>query len=50
MFRFVVYGRPGCGKSVTLSPLTHFGHSEGFITMTFSQVDSFKIIIHCINI
>ena len=38
VYRFVVYGRPGCGKSVTLSHLTHFGHSEGFITMTFSQV------------
>ena len=38
MFRFVLYGRPGCGKSVTLSHLTHYGHSAGFITMTFSQI------------
>ena len=36
--RFVLYGRPGCGKSITLSHLTHFGHSQGFITMTFSQI------------
>ena len=38
MSRFVLYGRPGCGKSVTLSHLTHYGHSAGFITMTFSQI------------
>ena len=36
--RFVLYGRPGCGKSITLSHLTQFGHSQGFITMTFSQI------------
>ena len=38
MFRFVLYGRPGCGKSVTLSHLTHYAHSAGFITLTFSQI------------
>jgi len=36
--RFVLYGRTGCGKSVTLSHLTHYGHSAGFITLTFSQI------------
>lgn len=36
--RFVLYGRPGCGKSISLSHLTHYGHSQGFITMTFSQI------------
>ena len=36
--RFVLYGRNGCGKSLTLSHLTHYGHSAGYITMTFSQI------------
>jgi len=36
--RYVLYGRPGCGKSITLAHLTHYGHSEGYITMTFSQI------------
>jgi len=36
--RYVVYGLPGCGKSITLAHLTHYGYSQGFITMTFSQV------------
>ena len=36
--RFVVYGRPGTGKSITLAHITHYGHSQGFITMTFSQI------------
>jgi small subunit ribosomal protein S29 len=36
--RYLVYGRPGCGKSITLAHLTHFGHQEGFITLTMSQV------------
>ena len=36
--RFMLYGRPGCGKSITLSHITHYGHSQGFITMTFSQI------------
>ena len=36
--RIVLYGRNGCGKSVTLSHLTHYGHSAGYITMTFSQI------------
>ena len=34
----MLYGRPGSGKSVTLSHLTHYGHSAGFITLTFSQI------------
>lgn len=42
--RYVLYGRPGCGKSITLAHLTHYGHSEGYITMTFSQVCIFCII------
>ena len=36
--RFMLYGRNGCGKSITLAHMTHYGHQEGFITMTFSQV------------
>ena len=36
--RIVLYGRNGCGKSLTLSHLTHYGHSAGYITMTFSQI------------
>jgi len=36
--RFVLYGRKGCGKSITLAHMTHYGHQEGFITMTFSQI------------
>ena len=36
--RFMLYGRPGCGKSITLAHMTHYGHSQGFITMTFSQI------------
>jgi len=36
--RYMLYGRPGCGKSITLAHLTHFGHQEGFITMTMSQI------------
>jgi len=36
--RYLVYGMPGCGKSITLAHLTHFGHQEGFITLTMSQI------------
>ena len=36
--RYVLYGRAGSGKSLTLAHLTHFGHQEGFITLTMSQV------------
>ena len=40
--RFVLYGRTGCGKSITLAHVTHFGHNQGFITMTFSQVSRLR--------
>ena len=43
--RFVLYGRNGVGKSITLSHMTHFGHNEGFITMTFSQVTEIVLIL-----
>ena len=36
--RYLLYGRPGCGKSISLAHLTHFGHSQGFLTLTFSQL------------
>jgi len=36
--RYVLYGRPGCGKSISLAHATHLGHEEGFITLTFSQI------------
>jgi len=36
--RYLLFGRNGCGKSITMAHLTHFGHQEGFITMTFSQI------------
>ena len=36
--RYIVYGRAGSGKSITLAHITHFGYQEGFITLTMSQV------------
>ena len=46
--RFVLYGRNGVGKSITLAHMTHFGHNEGFITMTFSQVTKLTFILSTI--
>jgi len=31
--RYLLYGRPGSGKSTCLSHLIHFGHEEGFVVM-----------------
>ena len=31
--RYVLYGRPGVGKSITLTHLTHFGHADGWIVL-----------------
>jgi len=36
--RYLLFGRHGCGKSITLAHLTHFGHQEGFIVMTFGLI------------
>jgi len=36
--RYLLYGRAGSGKSITLAHLTHFGYQEGFITLTMSQI------------
>jgi len=36
--RYIVYGRAGSGKSITLAHITHFGYQEGFITLTMSQI------------
>jgi len=36
--RYLLYGRAGVGKSITLAHITHFGHQEGFITLTMSQI------------
>jgi len=31
--RYVLYGRPGCGKSLTLTHLTHWGHAKGWVVL-----------------
>ena len=31
--RYILYGRPGVGKSITLAHLTHFGHTDGWIVL-----------------
>jgi small subunit ribosomal protein S29 len=29
----VVYGRPGCGKAITLAHIMHFGHADGWLVL-----------------
>jgi len=36
--RFMLYGKHGAGKSISLAHLTHFGHQDGFVVMSFSQI------------
>lgn len=31
--RYVLYGRLGCGKSITLSHILHFGHVDGWVVL-----------------
>jgi len=36
--KFVLYGKHGCGKSVSLSHLTHFGHSRGMVVLSLGLI------------
>ena len=45
LFRYVLYGREGCGKSISLSHITHYGWQEGFIVITFPWVRRDSLII-----
>jgi ABC-type transport system involved in cytochrome bd biosynthesis fused ATPase/permease subunit len=40
LWRYVVYGQEGCGKSISLAHLTNYGWQEGFILMSFAWVSS----------
>lgn len=36
--RYVLYGLEGCGKSISLAHLAHYGWQEGFIVMPFAWI------------
>lgn len=48
--RYVLYGRDGCGKSLTLSHLLHYGHEQGFVLVHVPWVPNwFKKPKECAN-
>lgn len=36
--RYLLYGEHGCGKSLSLAHLTHFGHSQGMVVLSLSHI------------
>ena len=36
--RYILYGKEGCGKSLTLAHLICYGYQENFVVMSFAWV------------